>query len=228
MYATVSLIGIVIWRGKKVCSFCLNEQFIYSLVNKHGCVCSRMEMILYMLYCVVLKGALSLRSSIWCRLHYLFLAGFSSCLVQSYWNTGKKNAHQEEIKYLNKRIWTYPMFLKTQSWVLGIPCHCWTAVLHRALLISPGPVKEESGTNLLIFSRTCIFWKTRMPVLCFITVKIIESVTLCYYLMVKSHLLPLVNSLVSLLGREMLLVSVVTPQMQSTLLFKLTTSVSLS
>lgn len=67
-----------------------------------------------------------------------------------------------------------------------------------------------------------------MAVLCFIPVKIIESVTLCHYLMVKSRLLPLVNSLVSLLGREMLLVDVVTPQMQSTLLFKLTTSVSSS
>lgn len=67
-----------------------------------------------------------------------------------------------------------------------------------------------------------------MAVLCFIPVKIIESVTLCHYLMVKSRLLPLVNSLVSLLGREMLLVDVVTPQMQSTLLFKLTISVSSS
>lgn len=67
-----------------------------------------------------------------------------------------------------------------------------------------------------------------MAVLCFIAVRIIESVTLCHYLMVKSHLLPLVNSLVSLLGREMLLVGVVTPQMQSTLLFKFTTSVSSS
>lgn len=67
-----------------------------------------------------------------------------------------------------------------------------------------------------------------MAVLYFIPVKIIESVTLCHYLMVKSHLLPLVNSLVSLLGREMLLVDVVTPQMQSTLLFKLTTPVSSS
>lgn len=67
-----------------------------------------------------------------------------------------------------------------------------------------------------------------MAVLYFNTVKIIESVTLCHYLMVKSHLLPLVNSLVSLLGGEMLLVGVVTPQMQCTLLFKLTTSVSLS
>lgn len=67
-----------------------------------------------------------------------------------------------------------------------------------------------------------------MAVLCFMTVMIIESVTLCHYLMVKSHLLPLLNSLVSLLGREMLLVGVVTPQMQSALLFKHTTSVSLS
>lgn len=67
-----------------------------------------------------------------------------------------------------------------------------------------------------------------MAVLCFIPVKIIESVTLCHYLMVKSRLLPLVNSLVSLLGREMLLVDIVTPHMQSTLLFKLTASVSSS
>lgn len=67
-----------------------------------------------------------------------------------------------------------------------------------------------------------------MAVVCFITVKIIESVTLCHYLMVKSHLMPLVSSLASLLGKEMLLVGVVTPQMQSSLLFKLTTSVSLS
>lgn len=67
-----------------------------------------------------------------------------------------------------------------------------------------------------------------MAVLCFITVKIIESVTLCHYLMVKSYLLPLVNSLVSLLGREMLLVGVMTPQMQSSVLFKLKTSVSSS
>lgn len=56
----------------------------------------------------------------------------------------------------------------------------------------------------------------------FITSKISASVTLCCYLVTKSHLLSLVNSLISLLDREMLLVGVVVPQMQSSLLFKLT------
>lgn len=60
-----------------------------------------------------------------------------------------------------------------------------------------------------------------MAALCLITSKIGASVTLCHYFMVKSCLLSLVNSLISLLDQEVLPVGVVLPQIQSSLLFKL-------
>jgi len=65
-----------------------------------------------------------------------------------------------------------------------------------------------------------------MTVLGFIISKISSSVTLGRYIMVKSCLLSLVNSLIRLADREILLVVVVVPQMQSSLLFKFTIFVS--
>lgn len=75
-----------------------------------------------------------------------------------------------------------------------------------AIAVTPGSVKEENETNHFSFSKTSVFWKNGVAALCFITSKISASVTLCRYLVAKSHLLSLVNSLISVLDREMLLV----------------------